>query len=97
MKIHCMLVLLPVFLLLAGCSSTDGEKSTGEKSVKQREPGESTWKKFMAKEEDKERKFHRMDSQQLDNFEVYPWRDGGRRSERIYERRDKSVFTDGWW
>ena len=97
MKIHCMLILLPVFLLAAGCSSTGEEKTASGKPVKKQDSGESAWKKFMAKEEDKERKFHRMDSRQLDDFQIYPWRDGGRRSEQIYDRRDKPVFTDGWW
>ena len=51
----------------------------------------------MAKQQEEDKRFHRMDSRQLDNYQVFPWRDGGRRSETIYENRNKSVFTDGWW
>ena len=104
MNIRCLILLFPVLLfLLAGCASTgkDGaEKGKTPPSAKAEEQRktESTWRKFMAKQEEEERRFHRMDSTQLDNFQVYPWREGDRRrSEKLHENRDKSVFTNGWW
>lgn len=81
-------------LLLAGCSSTDSAKKPPKREDVSTESG---WKKFMAKQKEEDKRFHRMDSRQLDNYQVFPWREGGRRSETIYENRNKSVFTDGWW
>lgn len=81
-------------LLLAGCASTDSAKKPPKREDVSTE---SSWKKFMAKQQEEDKRFHRMDSRQLDNYQVFPWRDGGRRSETIYENRNKSVFTDGWW
>lgn len=81
-------------LLLAGCASTDSAKKPPKREDVSTE---SDWKKFMAKQQEEDKRFHRMDSRQLDNYQVFPWRDGGRRSETIYENRNKSVFTDGWW
>lgn len=81
-------------LLLAGCASTDSAKKPPKREDVSTERG---WKKFMAKQQEEDKRFHRMDSRQLDNYQVFPWRDGGRRSETIYENRNKSVFTDGWW
>ncbi len=100
MKVYFSILILPVFLLLAGCSSTEEAKKPAppKNAAREKDPEESAWNKFMAKQKDEERSFHRMDSRQLDHFQVYPWRDGEkRRSQQIYERRDKSVFTDGWW
>ena len=81
-------------LLLAGCASTDSAIKPPKREDVSTESG---WKKFMAKQQEEDKRFHRMDSRQLDNYQVFPWRDGGRRSETIYENRNKSVFTDGWW
>ena len=96
---YCRWILFfPVLLLLAGCASTDEAKKAkpdGKKAEKTK--AESSWEKFLAKQKDEEKRFHRMDSRQLDNFQVYPWREGERRSEKLYENRDKSVFTNGWW
>ena len=81
-------------LLLAGCTSTGSAKKPPKREDVSTESG---WKKFMAKQEEEDKRFHRMDSRQLDKYQVFPWREGGRRSETIYENRNKSVFTDGWW
>ncbi len=97
MKLRFIIFFLPVFLLFAGCSSTKDAKKNPPPKKKYETSRESAWSRFMAKQKEEEKNFHRMDSMQMDNFSVYPWRDGKRRSQKVYEQRKQSVFTGGWW
>ena len=81
-------------LLICGCESSKPQQAAPQQKedpaiVKAREE----WKNFVRKHEEKERNRHDLNSLQNDRDPVFPWRDEGRRSEGLHERRDSSVFS----
>ena len=83
---------LSVFLI-CGCESADPQQAAPKpKEDPALTKAREEWKKFVKEHEEKERRRHDLNTLQNDNDRVFPWREG-RRSERLHERRDTSVFS----
>ena len=91
---HILLVFtILTALLICGCASSEKQE---EPRQQDEDPAlakaRAEWKKFVEKKQEEERNRHDLYSLQNDKDRVFPWREG-RRSERLHERRDQSVFS----
>lgn len=92
---HILLVFsILTALLICGCASTESKKEPQQREDE--DPAlakaRAEWKKFVEKKKEEERDRHDLYSLQNDKDRVFPWREG-RRSERLHERQDKSIFS----
>lgn len=80
-------------LLICGCESADPQQAAPEqKEDPAITKAKKEWKEFVKKHEEEERRRHDVTTLQNDKDRVFPWREG-RRSERLHERKDTSVFS----
>jgi len=80
-------------LMFCGCASSEKPPAQPQQ---EEDPviakAKEEWKNFVAKKQEEERNRHDLNTLQNDRDRVFPWREG-RRSERLHERRDSSIFS----
>lgn len=80
-------------VLFCGCASTEPQqKPRQEEEDPAVRKAREEWKKLVAEQREEERRRHDVNTLQNDKDRVFPWREG-RRSERMHERGDSSVFS----
>lgn len=89
---------LSFVVLMTGCASTKDQEEE-KKPEKVKTQNQLDWEKLQKKLEEENRK-RRMNTsdfqhQRLNEFEVFPGR-SGRRSEKLYDEKDRTVIPKLW-